>query len=375
MGEHIFQLVEKGKVLKSATVSIRDFIPIVEIDKKQLGQSNKDKTWEYKGFEIQKVFNENKQQLKTELYPSLDDLKVEQELYCIKFDGSSNEIVVKFNIKQGSRKSKDTDGIIIIKSNGVNLKTKDKIKTQYGHSIALRLSSQDLKNDAYIDFYASDDGGYFDEKGKQNVFCGRVKIVFDYCVCSDWATVPPIIPSSKFIGWGHPGVTRNCYHYSLEQLKQVGHWVKTERWNKKWDGTKELNDHIYQLFLEADVAGMTKGVQKEQFKKGIEYLKKSIKSKIPVMVGVDDDNRLSNDDLTTEHFVVIVGMGTDTVGNYFLFYDNAVPDSFVGTHSDNKLYCKCKDFKLEGEGSLLNAYIQRNTSKKKYTVTQIRETK
>ncbi len=98
--------------------------------------------------------------------------------------------------------------------------------------------------------------------------CGRVKIVFKWCVCSEWDTIPSVIPKSKFIGWGHPGVTKNCYHYSLEQLRQIGHWVKSERWNKKWDGTKELNHNIYQIFLETDVAGMTKRVQKDQFKKG-----------------------------------------------------------------------------------------------------------
>ncbi len=93
------------------------------------------------------------------------------------------------------------------------------------------------------------------------------------------------------------------------------------------------------------------------------------------MVGADDVIKLSNDDETTEHFVVIVGMGTDKTGNYFLFYDNAVPNSSIRTHNDNKLYCKCNDSKLEGTGSILNRYIQMNTSKKKYTVTQIRETR
>jgi hypothetical protein len=75
----------------------------------------------------------------------------------------------------------------------------------------------------------------------------------------------------------YPGVRENCFYYALEQLRQVGRWVKSERWNKRWDGTKELNDYIYQLYLDHDVAGMKKGVQKDQFEKGVEYLKKTLK--------------------------------------------------------------------------------------------------
>jgi len=289
-------------------------------------------------------------------------------------------IKIPFNVKKGSSDSKDDDGIINIKlsnNKGFKIVNSTKIKTKYGSIIEVEIEiDAKEKVDTYLNFYSVDNKDDTWNTGEyENVYCGCFKLTFDYCVCTDWSTVAPIIPKGKFIGWGHTGITQNCYHYSLEQLRQAGHWVKSERWNKKWDGTKEVNDHIYQIFLEADVAGMTKGVQKDQFKKGVEYLKKTIKNKIPVMVGVDDDVKLSNDDETTEHFVVIVGMGSDTNGNYFLFYDNAVPNSSVGASSDNKLYCKCKDSKLEGTGSLLNRYIQINTSKKKYVVTQIRETK
>ncbi|OEK09838.1 hypothetical protein A8C32_10020 [Flavivirga aquatica] len=299
-----------------------------------------------------------------------------------KAEGFSPPLLFKipFNVKKGSSNSKDDDGIINIKlsnNKGFKIVNSTEIKTKYGSiiEVEIEIDAQE-KVDTYLNFYSSDNKDDTWNAGEyENVYCGCFKLTFDYCVCTDWSAVAPIIPKGKFIGWGHTGITQNCYHYSLEQLRQAGHWVKSERWNKKWDGTKEVNDHIYQIFLETDVAGMTKGVQKDQFKKGVEYLKKTIKNKIPVMVGVDDDVKLSNDDETTEHFVVIVGMGSDTNGNYFLFYDNAVPNSSVGASSDNKLYCKCKDSKLEGTGSLLNRYIQINTSKKKYVVTQIRETK
>ena len=117
---------------------------------------------------------------------------------------------------------------------------------------------------------------------------------------------------------------------------------------------------------------MTKGSQKKQFEKGIIYLKQALSKKIPVIVGVDDDYEKTNDDLTTEHFIVIVGMGSDTNGNYFTFYDNATSDINDGTSSDNRLYCKCSKLRLEGIA--LNDYFN-NTKKQKYVVSQIRESK
>lgn len=123
------------------------------------------------------------------------------------------------------------------------------------------------------------------------------------------------------------------------------------------------------------VAGMKKGVQKDQFEKGVEYLKKALKTGIPVMVGVDDGAKVTNDDLTTEHFITIVGMGEDSTGKYFLFYDNAVnfSDIDIGTSEDNKLYCKHSESKIEGVGEAANTYIQ-GTTKKRYLISQIRET-
>lgn len=170
MGKNIFELVEQGDVVKTATVSIDDFIPIVEIDENQLGKSNKDETWKYEGFEILS----NKDNI--ELSNLIDKLKRKRKLYTIQFNAGVEEIVVRFNIKQGYKKSSDKDGIIRVEAKGVTLKTKKQIEIKYEQTIALRLSSKDLQENAYIDFYADDDGGFRDTKGKQNIFCGRVQI-------------------------------------------------------------------------------------------------------------------------------------------------------------------------------------------------------
>jgi hypothetical protein len=80
--------------------------------------------------------------------------------------------------------------------------------------------------------------------------------------------------------------------------------------------------------------------------------------------------------LTTEHFITIVGMGEDSTGKFFRFYDNAVGSIYIdiGTSEDNKLYCRSSESKIEGVGDIANTYIQGST-KMRYLVSQIRETK
>ena len=193
--------------------------------------------------------------------------------------------------------------------------------------------------------------------------------------CEVWENVAPVIPKEKFIGWGHPGVEENCFDYCWRQLKEVGHDLKSPGWGT----SKKINPHIYQTYLAEDVAGMKKGYQAQQFTEGVLYLKKAIKSKTPVMVGVDDGDGAANKDKVTDHYVVIVGMGSDNTGKYFLFYDNALnPDigeqRDIATSAENRLYCDCENFIIKGEGDRRNKYIQK-TGYKSFTVTQIRESK
>jgi hypothetical protein len=136
------------------------------------------------------------------------------------------------------------------------------------------------------------------------------------------------------------GATRECYHYALHQLRVLGYWVKSERWNKKWDGTKEINDNIYQLYVNIEVAGFKVDAQKEQFKKALIYLKEAMKTKTPVMVGLDYDfSAYANEDLITDHFAVITGCGRDNDGKlYFDVTDNAF--------KYQKYYCDCEFFEI-----------------------------
>jgi len=198
---------------------------------------------------------------------------------------------------------------------------------------------------------------YIDPDGRQTVSFGT------------FVRVNPFIPKSQFIGWGYPGVKENCFDYAWKQLRVVGYTIKSPSW---WEYGKKSSS-IYQLFLEKNVAGMKSGVQKEQFEKGVQYLKHSIENGIPVLVGADDakgGNKKS--DKTTNHFFVIDGMGHDKKGNYFLFKDNATGDPDLGSSENNRLYVNEKEMKLSGTGD--NSYVL-NSEYGKYTVTQIRESK
>ncbi len=184
--------------------------------------------------------------------------------------------------------------------------------------------------------------------------------------CRDWDTIGAVISKDKFIGWGHPGIKQNCFDYCKEQLRVVGRSMKASWW-----GGSTMSKHIYQLYLTENVAGMKKGVQPRQFIDGVKYLKTALKDKIPVAAGVEDGAGSPNADKVTDHFVVIVGMGTDDKGKYFHFYDNATSDKDEGTSNQNRLYVNCDDFLIKGTGA--NSYAQ-GSQYKSYTVTQIRET-
>ncbi len=273
-----------------------------------------------------------------------------------------------FTIKQGGAKSKDDDGLIDIKiseENDPNIKLigDQQIDGKYDTEIEVEIEIKgDEDKEFYIDFYANDNTDDKWNTGEyKDVHCGRVKVVFDYCVCNaeDWPTLAPMVDEASKVRYGSSlswESSPECYHYALEELKGLGYWVKSERWNKMWDGTKEVNDHIYQLYVADDVAGMTSGYQEDGFNQGMEYLKTALKSSIPIMVGLDYHGSYANDDLTTDHFAVIVGTGKENGKIYFDICDNA--------YTNSRYYCDCK-----------NKRLYRNDGGSDWIITQIRESK
>lgn len=184
-------------------------------------------------------------------------------------------------------------------------------------------------------------------------------------LCDDWGNVPVFIAQADFIGYKSTDPS-GCFRRSREQLNKAGYDLVSPGWS-----TKNIGAGIYQIYLASDVGKMKSGYQQTQFEAGVRYLKSAMLSKIPVMVGVELYAGSSSGDKVTDHYVTIVGMGSDDTGKYFSYYDNATGWEAIGASDKNRLYCNCENFSLIGGGDEKNSYLGGKT----YTVTQIRESK
>jgi hypothetical protein len=177
-----------------------------------------------------------------------------------------------------------------------------------------------------------------------------------YQLGQPWPTISNVIPESDFVGWGTPGIERNCMSYAKAQIAKKGYKISNYF----------TTDQTIQLYNSAT------GENPSAVKEGIGYLISALSRGIPVIVGVDDTPGSSNPqtDNTTDHFIVIVGMGTDSKGNYFTFYDNASGHSNQGTNPNNKLYFDSSKMQLTGRSQTDYASVLRD-----YIVTMIRKSK
>ena len=180
---------------------------------------------------------------------------------------------------------------------------------------------------------------------------------------SPWRYIAPVIPKNKFIGWGNSpfyqnfinknGIQPQCADYAREQLRVVGVLVG--------GGSDPTNMYVY---------SEKKGANKVVLDKAIKYIKSELESGRPVFIGVDDAPNQKINEGTTDHFLVIVGMGNDKNGNYFQVYDNASGDVQDGTNSSNKLYHDEKKNIVEGKTN--TSYSRRVNP---YKLSQVRKNK
>lgn len=182
-------------------------------------------------------------------------------------------------------------------------------------------------------------------------------------VTNKWEIIPPIIDKKDFIGWGFPGVKENCMDYAKAQIA-----IKGFKISNYFDVDSKGEKQTFQLYTEKD------GVNLKDLKKGFSYLVYALRKKIPVIIGIDNHKGSSNPntDKTTDHFVVVVGIGNDFKGNYIQFYDNASGDADQGTNYLNRLYFDSKSNKFIGN-SQTNYAIDNNLNP--YTLTMIRKSK
>ncbi|WP_156907128.1 hypothetical protein [Epilithonimonas caeni] len=116
------------------------------------------------------------------------------------------------------------------------------------------------------------------------------------------------------------------------------------------------------------------GVNYSELNNGISYLKYALSNGILVIVGINNKIGTSNPatDNTTDHFIVLVGMGQDSLGKYFSFYDNASGYPIQGASTFNKLYYNSISGKISGQS--VTDYAQ-TPPHHEYIITQIRKSK
>ena len=174
-----------------------------------------------------------------------------------------------------------------------------------------------------------------------------------------WSNIPSVIPIGNFVGWNrlaHPNW--QCMEYSKEQLRVMGYKISN------YSSTGQT----FQIYTAQN------GVNNTALANGLSYLKYALSNGIPVIVGIDNHSGSPNPgtDNTTDHFIVIVGMGTDATGKYFQFYDNASGDPLQGTSISNKLYYNSTTGIISGS-SMTNYAIDNNLNP--YKLTMIRKSK
>ena len=175
-----------------------------------------------------------------------------------------------------------------------------------------------------------------------------------------WPTVTPIFTMSEYIGWGYPNLPENCFDYAKNQLKLKGFYP----------APRNTPGQYWQVL---DSVGT---VHKTVAKQGISYINAALQNSTPVLIGVQLHSGLhtKNADKATDHFIVIVGSGTEQDGRkFYLFFDNAanykLPNE--GAHAQNKLYWNESNGTIEGDTNATYADL----SKPHYKVTQIRKTR
>ncbi|NBG65086.1 hypothetical protein [Acidiluteibacter ferrifornacis] len=171
---------------------------------------------------------------------------------------------------------------------------------------------------------------------------------------TEWVYTPitPVIPKDNFVNWS----TKNdCYANCQEQLGKQG------------NSSDAYWPSAFQMFKQGNSG---KGVTDASKLAGLDALHRAVEGGGGIMVGVDYGATTSDDknlDKTTDHFITIVGRGSDDNGEFFTFYENAVNDKDKGTDvSTNRLYIQ-SDGTLKGNTSW--------GSNITFTVTQVRPNK
>jgi len=174
----------------------------------------------------------------------------------------------------------------------------------------------------YVDFSIEaavfDNSIGFDEGGNSTNVDNDPIAIIDTSL--PFPTVTDIIGKNNFVQRQSP--SQNCLSLAKKQIAVLGYK----------SGGYDPGGQTYSIYKRNTGINKTVAIQ------GVSYIIDALQKNKPVIVGVDYGGVSPNLDGTTNHFVVIVGMGSDSQGNYFWFYDNITSNIIFGTAPSNKLY-------------------------------------
>ncbi len=175
-----------------------------------------------------------------------------------------------------------------------------------------------------------------------------------------WPTVSRIIDFEKFVPMRKDanGENINCLILAKEQLGKVGYTC-----SGYLPGSQTFSIYTAQ-----------NGVNLVETRKAISYMINSLSAKVPVLIGIDNRPGApsANKDKSTDHFVVVIGMGTDDKGKkYFQFLDSATDNRSTGASYANRLYYNPTSGKITGKTAILG--YRNIPGMYDYIVTQVRK--
>lgn len=181
---------------------------------------------------------------------------------------------------------------------------------------------------------------------------------------SNFPTVNNIINTYDFIGWSTEGIPSFSIDYVKAQLAIANYKISDFADNT---GNAPYGQ-TYQIYNE------TTGVNTTATNDAIGYISGALQAGIPVVVGVDccSGSSFPSYDNTTDHFVVIVGMGNDpSFGNYFKFYDCSAFNRILVTSNLNKLFIRSNGQVGDTSATLYST----SSGFHDYIITQVRRSK
>lgn len=176
-------------------------------------------------------------------------------------------------------------------------------------------------------------------------------------------TINNIISAFNFVGWSAEGIPSFSIDYAKAQIAIANYKISDYNDNT---GNQPYGQ-TYKIYNE------NTGVNTNASIGAIGYISGALQAGIPVVVGVDcrAGASIPSYDNTTDHFVVIVGMGNDGIGNYFKFYDCSAFKILLGTSNLNKLYIRTNG---QINGLSTSPYAS-SAGFHNYIITQIRRSK